>query len=153
MACLVVTQNTFQKLGIRLMPSVHATLAAGSAPSDFMAFALAVALRFLTPRGDQPRLAEHPPVFVGSARSCADGADGSAVGKRKRGASDGGAGGDGGDGGAFEYVAGLSACPSRGTYEFRDGDGFVPLLLKPLGVEGGCSAAAAASLAGDVLGR
>jgi hypothetical protein len=36
------------------MPSVLATLATGDAPSDFMAFALAAALRFLVPIGEQP---------------------------------------------------------------------------------------------------
>ena len=42
---------------------------------------------------------------------------------------------------------------SRSSYEFRDGDGIVPLLLRPLGRPGGCSGTAASFLAGEVLSR
>ena len=178
--CLFVCQNTCQKLGIRLMPSVLATLAQGDAPSDFMAFALAAALRFLVPIGEQPRSAEHPPVFTGRCRPLAPPADAPSspastpTAKRKRGvtkaasdssawqASPAAAGAAAAaaeaeaataGGAPYEYTAGLSASPALGTYEFRDGDGFVPLVLRPLGVPSGCTAAAAASLAGEVLAR
>ena len=53
--CFFIAQNATQKLGLRLMPS------ASEAPSPFLAFALAATLRFLTPVGDQPRIAETPP--------------------------------------------------------------------------------------------
>ncbi|OLP92652.1 hypothetical protein AK812_SmicGene25535 [Symbiodinium microadriaticum] len=80
---------------------------------------------------DQPRVGETPPVFVGRLDVPAQGA----------GAKD------------FSYVSGLSVHPSQGTYDFRDGDGIVPLLLRPLGRPGGCSSTAAAVLAGEVLSR
>eukprot|EP00913_Durusdinium_trenchii_P016883 g15873.t1 len=41
----------------------------------------------------------------------------------------------------------------KGPGIFRDGDGIVPLLLRPLGRAGGCSATAASFLAGEVLSR
>ena len=50
-------------------------------------------------------------------------------------------------------MSGLSVRTSEGSYEFRDGDGIVPLLLRPLGRPGGCSATAANFLAGEVLSR
>mmetsp|Transcript_85561 Transcript_85561/g.169808 ORF Transcript_85561/g.169808 Transcript_85561/m.169808 type:complete len:941 (+) Transcript_85561:70-2892(+) len=132
--CLFVCQNAMQKMGIRLWPSVKATLAVGEIPSDFMAFSLACILRFLTPIGEQPRLAEYPPVFVGQLDPSKSGEQGCDISRR-------------------EYVPGLSVDVSVGTYEFRDGNGTVPLLLRPLGIHGGCSAVAAASIAGDVLSR
>ena len=49
-----IAQNASQKLGIRIVPSIHAALAAGEAPSTFVAFAIAAMLRFLTPVGEQP---------------------------------------------------------------------------------------------------
>jgi len=152
------------------MPSVLATLAQGDAPSDFMAFALAAALRFLVPMGEQPRSAEHPPVFTG--RCCPPSPPPPAstpTAKRKRGvteaardpsaaqasataagpaeaarAAEARAAEAARAGGApYEYTAGLSASPTLGTYEFRDGDGFVPLVLRPLGTPSGCTAAGA----------
>ncbi|CAJ1351857.1 unnamed protein product [Effrenium voratum] len=120
--CFFVCQNASQKMGIRLLPSVRAALASGEAPSDFMIFALAVILRFLTPVGDQPRVGETPPVFVGQLDVTGDAED-------------------------FSYVSG-HVCKRTGSYEFRDGDGIVPLLLRPLGRPSGCSATAAVFLAG-----
>eukprot|EP00434_Breviolum_minutum_P010177 symbB.v1.2.008983.t1/scaffold506.1/size199467/8 len=117
-------------MGIRLLPSIKATLANGETPSDFMIFAVAVILRFLTPIGDQPRVGETPPVFVGRL----DVAGGSSVED-------------------FGYVSGLNVRKSDGSYEFRDGDGIVPLLLRPLGRPGSCSTTAANFLAGEVLSR
>eukprot|EP00964_Phaeocystis_antarctica_P036857 scaffold21035_cov64-Phaeocystis_antarctica.AAC.3 len=156
------------------MPSVLATLAQGDAPSDFMAFALAAALRFLVPIGEQPRSAEHPPVFIGRCRPLASAGDAppspasTPTAKRKRGVTEAASNSSAWQaspaaaaaataatacGAPYEYTAGLSASPALGTYEFRDGDGFVPLVLRPLGVPSGCTAAAAASLAGEVLAR
>ena len=128
--CFFVCQNASQKMGIRLLPSIKATLANGETPSDFMIFAVAVILRFLTPIGDQPRVGETPPVFVGRL----DVAGGSSVED-------------------FGYVSGLNVRKSDGSYEFRDGDGIVPLLLRPLGRPGSCSTTAANFLAGEVLSR
>ena len=48
-----VSQNATQKLGIRLLPSVHAALFAEEPPSDFLAFAFAAMLRYLSPVGEQ----------------------------------------------------------------------------------------------------
>ena len=150
------------------MPSVLATLAQGDAPSDFMAFALAAALRFLVPIGEQPRSAEHPPVFAGRChprpRPLAPPADATPspastpTAKRKRGmteaASDPSATQAGpaaaaaaavAGGAPYEYIPGLSASPVLGTYEFRDGDGLVPLVLRPLGAPSGCTAAGTSS--------
>ena len=131
LSCLFVCQNATQKMGIRLLPSVKATLLAGETPSDFMVFALAVILRFLTPIGEQQRLGDQPPVFSGRL----DSADASAKASN------------------VEYVPGLVLSPTEGTYEFRDGDGTVPLILRPLGCAGGCSTAACASLAGEALSK
>lgn len=132
LSCFFVCQNALQKLGIRLLPSVKATFQAGGEPSDFMVFALAVALRFLTPVSEQAKLNEVPPVFSGRLDS------GAYAGEAPE---------------SWEYTPGLRASPRDGTYEFRDGDGLVPLLLRPLGRDGGCSVAAATSLAGEVLSR
>ena len=65
LCCFFVSQNAMQKLGIRLLPSIKATLLAAEAPSDFMAFSIAAMLRFLTPMGEQSRLGEGRPVFMG----------------------------------------------------------------------------------------
>mmetsp|Transcript_47618 Transcript_47618/g.136995 ORF Transcript_47618/g.136995 Transcript_47618/m.136995 type:complete len:518 (-) Transcript_47618:260-1813(-) len=114
LGCLFVCQNATQKLGIRLAPSVRAEIAAGAEPSRFMAFAIAAALRFITPLGEQPRLDEKPAVFVGrfdAAMAEAEVED-------------------------WEYTSGLWARPGKGEYEFRDGDGRAPMLLRALG-EGG----------------
>ena len=154
------------------MPSVLATLAAGDAPSDFMAFALAVALRFLTPIGDQPRLSEHPPVFVGrlppppppppsAAAEEAMEVEATAApagSKRKRGggaaattpaATADKASATTAEDAAYDYTPGLRVSPSAGSYEFKDGDGFVPLVLRPLGAPA-VSLAAVAALTRDV---
>ncbi|CAE7238024.1 unnamed protein product [Symbiodinium microadriaticum] len=56
--CFFVCQNASQKMGIRLLPSVRAALASNEAPSEFMIFALAVILRFLTPIGGFPKSME-----------------------------------------------------------------------------------------------
>eukprot|EP00443_Scrippsiella_acuminata_P000994 CAMPEP_0115296934 /NCGR_PEP_ID=MMETSP0270-20121206/67491_1 /TAXON_ID=71861 /ORGANISM="Scrippsiella trochoidea, Strain CCMP3099" /LENGTH=951 /DNA_ID=CAMNT_0002714581 /DNA_START=86 /DNA_END=2941 /DNA_ORIENTATION=- len=138
LGCLFVCQNAMQKMGIRLLPSVKATLAAGEEPSLFMVFALAVILRFLTPVGEQTKLSEQPPVFVGYLDAAVE----EPQEKRRR-----------LDPAAWEYTPGLWAHPSEGTYEFRDGDGLVPMLLRPLGRPGGCSVAAAVSITSDVLSR
>mmetsp|Transcript_24501 Transcript_24501/g.53298 ORF Transcript_24501/g.53298 Transcript_24501/m.53298 type:complete len:958 (+) Transcript_24501:107-2980(+) len=110
LGCFFVCQNAFQKLGIRLLPSIKATLAAGESPSPFMVFAVAALLRFLTPIGEQPRIAEHPPIFRGHL-------DGCILASRREG---------------FEYAPGLSVKPADGYYEFCDGDGLVPLLLRSI---------------------
>lgn len=134
LSCFFVCQNAIQKIGLRLMPSVNASLAAGEQPSDFMAFALAVILRFLTPVGEQTRLGEHPPVFAGrlDASEAEDAADTA----------------------SFEYTPGLCVHPQEGAYDFKDGDGVVPMILRPLGRRGAArNPTAAASLAGEVLAR
>jgi hypothetical protein len=152
------------------MPSVLATLAQGDAPSDFMAFALAAALRFLVPMGEQPRSAEHPPVFTGRCCPLSPPPPASTPpAKRKRGETEAARDSSAAQasptaaglaeaaraaearaaeaaragGASYEYTAGLSASPTLGTYEFRDGDGFVPLVLRPLGTPSGCTAAGA----------
>lgn len=126
--CLFVCQNASQKLGIRLLPSVQAALAAGKEPSKFMALAIAAILRFLTPMGEQPRQAESPPVFVGRM-------DPMAICELK----------------SWEYTPGLRVSPQAGTYEFRDGDGTAPMLLLPLGQPNGCSLEAAQKASAAVL--
>jgi len=144
-----VSQNASQKLSIRLAPSIRATISSGiEAPSTFMAFAVAAMLRFLTPIGEQPRLGEARPVFQGmldeiGTNSHADGAENSAS------ACEGGD--QPSDPAAWEYAPGLSVKPSTGTYEFADGDGLAPLLLRPLGRQGGPSVAAAVSIVSQVL--
>ncbi|CAE8699205.1 unnamed protein product, partial [Polarella glacialis] len=141
--CFFVCQNATQKMGIRLLPSVRATIGAGEVPSDFMVFALAVMLRFLTPIGDQPRVGENPLVFVGRLDPFETHGSGwkAQVGSPQTPAED------------WSYVPGLYVRPSSKTYEFKDGDGIVPLLLRPLGRPGGCSTTAAASIASEVLSR
>lgn len=108
LCCFFVSQNAMQKLGIRLLPSIKATLLAAEAPSDFMAFSIAAMLRFLTPMGEQSRLGEGRPVFMGR----------------------------------------LDDSPAP---EFCDGNGLVPLLLRPLGRMGGTSAVAVGSITAQVL--
>mmetsp|Transcript_120781 Transcript_120781/g.336334 ORF Transcript_120781/g.336334 Transcript_120781/m.336334 type:complete len:141 (+) Transcript_120781:160-582(+) len=90
-----------------------------------MAFAMASALRFLTPVGEQPRMGESPPVFRG--RFDAEGAI----------AED------------WEYTPGLWARPAHGDYDFRDGDGRAPLLLRSLG--GGCDLEETKRVVSEVL--
>jgi hypothetical protein len=125
LSCFFVSQNAMAKLRIRLLPSIHAAINAGEAPSPFMAFGVAALLRFLTPFGAQDRLGEARPVFLG--RLDAPSAPGP----------------DGTDVPAFTYAAKpeLGVVPARGTYEFVDEDGLVPLLLRPLGrfAELGCA--------------
>lgn len=138
--CFFVCQNATQKMGIRLLPSVKAAFASGEGPSEFMVYAFAVILRFLTPIGDQPRLGEQPPVFMGQL-------DPNQCGELTSKAE------DEDEPESWEYIPGLSVRPRDGTYEFRDNDGIVPLLLRPLGRPGGCSVAAAVSLTSEVLSR
>ena len=149
LCCFFVSQNAMQKLGIRLLPSIKATLLAAEAPSDFMAFSIAAMLRFLTPMGEQTRLGEGRPVFVGKlddspalAQPCPtdeppppppDAVPPKATPAR------------------FEYTPGLRVDLEAGTYEFCDGDGLVPLLLRPLGRTGGTSAVAVGSITEQVL--
>eukprot|EP00811_Abedinium_folium_P006597 NODE_1607_length_2423_cov_4.755226.p1 GENE.NODE_1607_length_2423_cov_4.755226~~NODE_1607_length_2423_cov_4.755226.p1 ORF type:complete len:697 (+),score=216.42 NODE_1607_length_2423_cov_4.755226:242-2092(+) len=145
MDCAFVCQNATAKLGIRLMPSVAAALATGDTPSEFIAFAFAVVLRFLTPVGEQPRLGEMPPVFVGRLDPVTDAAE--AVGGGE------GAAAAGGDPEGWEYTPGLHVWPARGMYEFRDAGGIVPLLLRPLGGPRACRPELAVSIAGEALQR
>ncbi|CAN0061663.1 unnamed protein product, partial [Discosporangium mesarthrocarpum] len=49
LSTLFVSQNAFQKLGTRLLPSVRAALRERQTPSTLMAFATAALLRFITP--------------------------------------------------------------------------------------------------------
>eukprot|EP00927_Polykrikos_kofoidii_P053507 TRINITY_DN4811_c0_g1_i1.p1 TRINITY_DN4811_c0_g1~~TRINITY_DN4811_c0_g1_i1.p1 ORF type:complete len:965 (+),score=116.25 TRINITY_DN4811_c0_g1_i1:51-2897(+) len=137
LACFFVCQNAMQKLGIRLFPSIKATLSAGQSPSPFMIFAIATMLRFLTPIGEQPRLHEQPPIFCGRLDNNSEEKEGATSQKAE----------------TWEYATGLRVLLGEGTYEFRDGDGIVPLLLRSLGREGGCNVAVAESLVADVLSR
>ncbi|KAL1507052.1 hypothetical protein AB1Y20_007914 [Prymnesium parvum] len=134
--CFFVSQNATTKLGIRLIPSVGATLKAGETPSVFMAFSIAAALRFLTPRGEQHRLAEQPPVFSGRLDPKEEGqAEACLLSSVDR----------------WEYVPGLSVNLTEQTYDFKDGDGLVPFLLRSLGEHP--SAAAVSSITTEVLSR
>ena len=132
-----VAQNATQKLSLRLVPSIRAVGAAGEAPSDFMAFALAAMLRYLTPIGEQPRIDEQPrPVFVGRLDAPGDGGGSLTQAPHPE---------------ALVYAAGLKVDGRAGTYEFADGNGLVPLLLRPLGRPRGASAVAVRSLTAQVL--
>ena len=55
------------------------------------------------------------------------------------------------NGGRYAYASGLHVDTIAGTYEFADGNGLVPLLLRPLGRPGGSSALAVRSLVTQVL--
>ena len=125
--CFFIAQNATQKLGLRLMPS-----ASEAAPSPFLAFALAATLRFLTPVGDQPRIAETPPVFCGRLDDAADG--------------------DPPPPPDWKPTPALRVRPADGIYEFSDGDGAVPLLLRPLGQPGAVQEAFTA-IATEALSR
>ena len=109
-----VSQNAGQKLTIRLIPSVRATLAAGRTPSPFMAFAIAALIRYLTPRGPQPRISDNPPVFNGHL-DLPDTHDTPSA--------------------RWEYALGLHVDPAMGTYEFTDADGVIPRRLRQLGCD------------------
>ena len=122
-----IAQNATQKLGIRIVPSIHAALAAGEAPSTFVAFAIAAMLRFLTPIGEQPRIDEPRPVFVGRRSTAGRAAA------------------------AQQYAPGLTVDLAAGSYEFADANGLVPLLLRPLGRPAASSAVAVASITKQVL--
>ena len=57
--CFWVAQNASQKMGIRLLPTIASVLKhTNRRPSQWMAFAVAAMLRFLTPQGDQPQSEE-----------------------------------------------------------------------------------------------
>ena len=97
-----------------------------------LAFALAATLRFLTPVGDQPRIAETPPVFCGRLDDAADG--------------------DPPPPPDWKPTPALRVRPADGIYEFSDGDGAVPLLLRPLGQPGAVQEAFTA-IATEALSR
>eukprot|EP00962_Isochrysis_galbana_P059002 scaffold32355_cov39-Isochrysis_galbana.AAC.1 len=148
-----------------------------------MAFALAAMLRFLTPMGEQPRIGEQRPVFVGKLDTksgdqnpapAAEAGDLSAspAAAHPNASPDtescctpaaAGAPTAASDAEAFypaaaasppapalptrfEYVPSLSVDLGSGVYEFSDGDGLVPLLLRPLGRPSGASAVAVESI-------
>ena len=150
-----VTQNASQKLSIRLLPSIRAAIRAGKVPSEHMAFALAAVLRFLTPVGEQPRMAEKPrPVFHGKleppSEAAPDSPSGVTAAEAAAVATEAEAARQ------EEYAPGLSVDLHAGTYAFADGDGRLPLLLRSLGVGpgvglGGASAAAVASVTARAL--
>mmetsp|Transcript_43577 Transcript_43577/g.100404 ORF Transcript_43577/g.100404 Transcript_43577/m.100404 type:complete len:525 (-) Transcript_43577:92-1666(-) len=113
-----ISQNASQKLAMRVLPSAKATVhgvenGTPRMPSPFMTFAFASALRFITPLGEQPRLGESPPVFAGLMD---DDPNSDCSGKDEQ-----------------EYVTGLHVNAAKGQYEFRDGDGQVPSLLREIG--------------------
>ena len=110
---LFVCQNATQKIRIRLLPTVKASLAAGDQPSDAMMFALAAALRFLTPMGEQPRATTGgPPVFRGrldpAEESCGPAPS------------------------EWNVTSELRVSPKEGWYEFTDEGGQIPRLLMAL---------------------
>jgi len=124
--CFWVTQNASQKLGIRFIPTVLAVLEqTARRPSQWMAFAIAAMLRFLTPHGSQPRAMDG--VFAGRM-------DVEQKAKRARSES-------------AEYVRGLSANAGEGSYEFKDGDGRTPQLLQRIGTNTASHAEVVAVLA------
>mmetsp|Transcript_49655 Transcript_49655/g.118249 ORF Transcript_49655/g.118249 Transcript_49655/m.118249 type:complete len:529 (-) Transcript_49655:131-1717(-) len=133
-----ICQNASQKLALRLLPSVQACLRSFEngnlrSPSAFMAFAFASALRFVTPLGEQPRLSENPPVFAGQL-------DDEILTAPAEGVTP-----------AWEYVPGLQVCPELGTYEFRDGEGQIPSLLRQVGKLGDDSVTEAEDLVWKVM--
>jgi hypothetical protein len=147
------------------VPSIRAALAASELPSVFMAFALAAMLRFLTPVGEQPRIGETPrPVFVGrldmpiagqSRASTAEGGRGPLTPPAPKSPHPPAAASPPAHfpPPRFEYAPSLSVDLRAGIYEFADGDGFVPLLLRPLGRQTGASAVAVESIVTQVRVR
>eukprot|EP00698_Gefionella_okellyi_P013339 TRINITY_DN3644_c0_g1_i4.p1 TRINITY_DN3644_c0_g1~~TRINITY_DN3644_c0_g1_i4.p1 ORF type:complete len:918 (-),score=152.77 TRINITY_DN3644_c0_g1_i4:306-3059(-) len=121
-----VCQNSIIKLGARLLPSMLSAITAGRYPTTRMAYAVAVMLRFLTPRGEQPRQDEN--VFCGQMDPVTNTAPLP---------------------GPFVYTTGLSADLSTGVYEFRDADGTVPRLLQA--VTPFCNPATLQTLVASVL--
>lgn len=113
LSCFWVSQNANSKLGIRFVPSILSALQAGGAPSEWMAFACAAMLRFLTPKAGTAEAAGG--VFTGRLD---DASDGVAVE------------------GAEEYTPGMGYDLAAGTYQFKDGDGSLPRLLLPLAEAG-----------------
>jgi hypothetical protein len=111
LSCLFVCQNASAKLGIRLAPTISASIASKGLPGPAVAFAVAAMLRFLTPLGPQPRA--HEGVFKGKMDAVPTG----------------GAGGGPEEEEEAAYAGDLKADFGAGTYDFRDGDGAVPRLL------------------------
>ena len=164
LSCFWVSQNAGAKLGIRFVPSVLSAVEAGGAPSEWMAFACAAMLRFLTPQAGAAEAAGG--VFTGRM----DDADTDTAGGGGGGGG-GGAGGGRGGGGvkkkrrkeeqpateeetSGEYVTGLAWDTVAGTYQFKDGDGSLPRLLAPLAEAGdGLSLQAAKSAVLQVFAR
>jgi mannitol-1-phosphate/altronate dehydrogenase len=115
-----VSQNAGDKLGIRFVPTILSTLEEGREPSQWMAFAVAAMLRFLTPAPGAPR-AGPSGVWTGRMDAAGDVSP---------------------EGGREEYVDGMGFDLGAGTYEFKDGDGSLVELLLPLSAapaEGGPS--------------
>lgn len=118
LGCLFVSQNASQKLGLRLLPTIRASIDAVGLPGPAFAFAVAAMLRFLTPCGPQPRLA--PNVFMGSMDpkpQAQPTEDNPKRAKRSNGTE-------------IVYAGDLTADFEAGTYSFRDGEGTVPRLLQ-----------------------
>ncbi|KAM3577219.1 hypothetical protein VYU27_000901 [Nannochloropsis oceanica] len=128
LSCLFVCQNASQKLGIRLLPTIAASIEAKGLPGPAFAFAVAAMLRFLTPLGAQPRFAQN--VFKGEMDDlpvCQDvghveeggGSSGSGSSKRIKICSES----------EISYAGDMKADFVVGKYDFKDGDGTVPRLL------------------------
>lgn len=120
MNCFFVAQNTSTKLSIRLLSTANAALASTSEyhMSPVFAFAIAVALRFLTPFSTQIKETERGPVFQGAldlksvvAATCEPEE-------------------------SNEYVTGLFVHSKSRTYDFRDPNPFIPKLLMKVGTQG-----------------
>ncbi|CAI5719015.1 unnamed protein product [Hyaloperonospora brassicae] len=109
-----VSQNAFLRIYVRLLNSVNRNVAndANYRPSVFMAFATAVALRFLTPSQAESKRDE-PFIFVGQMDSIQSIAPIFSITEK-----------------TWTYDAGLTANLCTGKYEFDDGeDGRVSRLL------------------------
>uniref|UniRef100_M4C3G2 Mannitol dehydrogenase N-terminal domain-containing protein n=1 Tax=Hyaloperonospora arabidopsidis (strain Emoy2) TaxID=559515 RepID=M4C3G2_HYAAE len=101
-----VSQNALLRIYVRLLNSVNTNIAEDKnyRPSKFMAFATAVALRFLTPcQADSKR--DNPCVFVGQMDSIQNIAPIFSITEK-----------------TWTYDAGLTANLSTGKYEFDDGE-------------------------------
>ncbi|CAH0490414.1 unnamed protein product [Peronospora farinosa] len=101
-----VAQNALVRLYVRLLNSVNINIASEEnyRPSKFMAFAAAVALRFLTPwQADSKR--NTPTIFVGQMNSIQDVAPIFSLTEK-----------------TWSYDTGLAANLSTGKYEFDDGE-------------------------------
>ena len=129
LSCLFVCQNASQKLGIRLMPTIAASIKAKGLPGPAFAFAVAAMLRFLTPLGAQPRFAQNIfrgrmddlPVYQGVSHQEEEGGEssGSSSSKRIKISSEN----------EITYAADMKVNFVAGKYDFKDGDGTVPRLL------------------------